>query len=345
MTRGNGKFDESVIDFPDLGKHLRRLRGGLPLGWIIGVLVLLVLALNTFYIIDPEEEGVVLRFGRFAKKTSPGLHLKVPLMDVVLKVPVRRQLKDEFGFRTERAGIRTEYSQRDYSDESLMFTGDLNLADVEWSVQYRIFDSEQFLFRVRDVQETFRAMNESVMREVVGDRSINEVITFGRVALESVVKERLQDLCDQYQTGIQVEQVVLQNVRPPERVQPSFNEVNQAEQEKDQAIKGAQEEYNKVIPRARGEAEQTVQQAEGYALDRVNRAKGEAARFNALYGAYREAPEVTRKRLYLETMGRILSRTKQTVVVDEDVSGLVPLLGLNDTVPRVPGAGGGGGRP
>lgn len=329
MTRNQGGFDETVIEFPDLGKILRRFRGGLPWGWVLIALVLLILLGGTFYMIEPEEQGVVLRFGRFIGTTEPGLHVKIPLVDTVLKVPVQRQLKEEFGFRTEEAGVRTRYSTEDFSDESLMITGDLNLADVEWSVQYRIVDPEKYLFRVRNVRDTFRAMNESVMREVIGDRTINEVVTFGRVELAGVVKKQLQEMCKQYQTGIQVDRLVLQNVFPPDPVRPSFNEVNQAEQEKDQKIKAAEEQYNKVVPRARGEAEQVVSQAEGYALDRVNRAKGDAARFTSLYEEYRKAPEVTRKRLYLETLGEILPKAGSKVVVDRDVSGLVPLLNLD----------------
>lgn len=344
----NGRFDETVIDFPDLGKQFRRIQKGLPWGWIVGALVLLILLFNTFYSVEPEEEGVVLRFGRFIGTTDPGLHAKIPLVDQVIKVPVQRQLKEEFGFRTEEAGVRTRYSEADFSYESLMISGDLNLADVEWSVQYRIVDSEKFLFRVRNVRDTFRAMNETVMREVVGDRTINEVITFGRVELAGVVQERLQELCDQYQTGIRVDRVVLQNVFPPDPVRPSFNEVNQAEQEMDQKIKAAEEEYNKVIPRARGEAEQVIRQAEGYALDRVNRARGDASRFTSVYEEYRKAPAVTRKRMYLETLGKILPRAGRKVIVDEDVSGLLPLLNLDGAgagaAPRGSGGGGGGER-
>jgi membrane protease subunit HflK len=325
----NGRFDETVIELPDLGKQFRRIQRGLPWGWILGALVLLILLFNTFYVIEPEEVGVILHFGRFiGPPTQPGLHAKIPLVEQVLKVPVQRQLKEEFGFRTAEAGIRTRYSKEDFSKESLMITGDLNLADVEWSVQYRIEDPEKFLFRVRNVQSTFRDMSESVMREVVGDRTINEVVTFGRVELAGVVQKDLQDLCKQYQTGIHVDRVVLQNVFPPDPVRPSFNE---------------------VIPRARGEAEQKIRQAEGYALDRVNRARGDAARFTSLYGAYRKAPGVTRKRMYLETLGKILPRAGRKVVVDEDVSGLLPLLNLDGALagagPRRPAAGGEGGQP
>ncbi len=244
-------------------------------------------------------------------------------------MPVERQLKEEFGFRTEEPGQRTRYSTGDFDDESLMLTGDLNIADVEWVVQYRIVDPYKFLFRVRGVRETFRAMNEAVMREVVGDRTVNEVITIGREELSTVVEQQLQALSDAYDTGIKVEQVVLQNVYPPEPVQPSFNEVNQAEQRRAELINTAEAKYNEVIPRARGEAEQTVQEAQGYALDRVNRARGESARFVALFDAYRRAPEVTRKRLYLETMGAILPNAGRKLVIDEKAGNLVPLLNLD----------------
>lgn len=336
MSKGNGKFDpSSVLDFPDLKEPMRQL-GRVPWVLVLVGLLLLIGVLTSFYTIDPEEEGVVLRFGKFSRTTEPGLHTKIPFgIEKVYKVPVERQEKHEYGFRTVRSATRTQYSDRDYSHESLMFTGDLNLAEVEWAVQYRIVEPKKYLFRVRNVEATFRAMTESLMREVVGDRTINEVITFGRQELASEVERDLQALCDQYQTGIKVEQVVLQNVNPPDPVRPSFNDVNQAEQEKDQKIKAAQEEYNKVIPKARGEAEQVISQAEGYALDRINRSRGDAARFVALYQTYRLAPEVTRKRMYLETMAKILPRTGRTVVVDEEVTGMLPLLNLDGTIPSV----------
>ena len=193
----------------------------------------------------------------------------------------------------------------------------------------RIVDAYDFLFKVRSVRDTFRAMTEAVVREAVGDRTVNEVLTVGRQEVASLVEQNLQALCDQYETGIKVEQVVLQNVNPPEKVKPSFNAVNQAQQEREERINTAQREYNQVIPRARGEAQQTVEQAEGYALDRVNRSQGDAARFTALYDEYRKAPEVTRKRIYLETLAKVLPKAGKKVVVDESVKGLVPLLDLN----------------
>jgi membrane protease subunit HflK len=203
-------------------------------------------------------------------------------------------------------------------------------------VQYRIVDAYRYLFKVRNVRETFRAMTEAVVREAIGDRTVNEVLTIGRQEVASLVEQGLQALCDQYETGLKVEQVVLQNVTPPEKVKPSFNAVNQAQQEREERINTAQREYNQVIPRARGEAQQTVQQAEGYALERVNGAQGDAARFTAVYEQYRLAPEVTRRRLYLETMGRILPKAGKKLLIDEDLRGIVPLLNLDGAAAAAP---------
>ena len=185
-------------------------------------------------------------------------------------MPVERQLKEEFGFRTLEAGVRSEYSKEDLEEESLMLTGDLNVAVVEWTAQFRVRDPYKYLFKVRNVRQTFRDMNETVMREVVGDRSVNEVLTVGRQEIALEVEQRLQALCDQYETGIKVEQIVLQDVNPPDAVKPSFNQVNQAQQEREKMINQARADYNQVIPRARGEALQTIEQAQGFATDRVN---------------------------------------------------------------------------
>lgn len=301
----------------------------------------LAVAFSSFYTVDPEEVGVVLRFGRYVGQTSPGLHFKLPFgIEQVTKVPVERQLKEEFGFRTLNPDVRTEYSKEEFDNESLMLTGDLNIADVEWVVQYRVVDARKYLFSVRDVRETFRAMTEAVMRQVVGDRTVNEVLTVGRQEVASLVERQLQVLCVEYKTGIKVEQVVLQNVNPPAKVKPSFNAVNQAQQEREERINTAQREYNQVVPRARGEAQQNIEQSEGYRIDRVNRAQGDAARFAALYEEYRKAPEVTRKRIYLETMGRVLPKAGKKVVVDQDVRGILPLLNLNGTPVPAPKTGG-----
>ena len=293
---------------------------------LIGALVLF----SAVFTIQPEEVGIVLRFGKYIRTAEPGLNFKLPApMEQVLKVPVQRQLKQEFGFQTVEAGVKTRYSARDFVDESLMLTGDLNVVVVEWIAQYRVADPYKYLFRVRNVTKTFRDMNEAVMRAVVGDRSVDEVITIGRLEAENQAKLMLQELNNQYETGIQVEQIVLRSVDPPDQVKPSFNEVNQAEQERERAINEARGEYNRVIPKARGEADQLIEQAEGYAIDRVNRAKGDAALFDEVYAAYRRAPEVTRRRIFLETMETIYPAMERKILLDNNLKGVLPLLQLD----------------
>lgn len=315
-----------TIDLSDFRKK------GPPLRVIgIGLLILLGVFIVTsmIFTIEPEEVGVVLRFGKYTRTANPGLNFKMPApLEQVYKVPIQRQLKAEFGFRTTRVGVRSEYSQSSFNDEASMLTGDLNVAVVEWISQYRVADPYKYLFRVRNVEKTFRDMNEAMMRAVVGDHSVTEVLTTGRQEVEDQVKIRLQELCDQYETGIVVDQVVLQDVNPPDPVKPSFNEVNQAEQERETAINEARSEYNRVIPRARGEALQMIQQAEGYAVDRVNRAKGDAVLFEEVLAAYRRAPEVTRRRIYLETMEDIYPKVQKKLLLDDKLEGVLPLLQL-----------------
>lgn len=316
-----------------------------PLGrLLLAVIAGLVIVAGTLYQVQPEEVGVVLRFGRYVRTTEPGLRMKLPFIEKVMKVPVQRQLKQEFGFRTVRADVRSRFATERFQAESIMLTGDLNVAVVEWIVQYRVADPYRYLFRVRNVDETFRYINEAVMREAVGDRTVTEVLTVGRQEIESVVHSKLQSLANQYEMGIAVDQVVLQDVTPPDPVKPSWDEVNQAQQQQDRLINEAQAEYNKVIPRARGEAQQAILEAEGYALDRVNRARGDAARFVALFEEYRRAPEVTRRRLHLEAMQRALPATGQRLILDEDAKGVLPLLALDglklsSAAPTTPGGG------
>jgi len=293
---------------------------------LIGAMVMI----SAVFTIQPEEVGIVLRFGEFNRTADPGLNFKLPSpVEQVLKVPVQRQLKQEFGFQTVEAGVRTRYSDRDFEGESLMLTGDLNVAVVEWIAQYRVADPYKYLFKVRNVSKTFRDMNEAVMRAVVGDRSVDEVITVGRLQIEDEVKIKLQELCDRYETGIVVDQIVLQNVNPPDPVKPSFNEVNQAEQERERSINEARGDYNRVIPRARGEAAQVIEQAKGYAIDRVNRARGDAVLFEEVYTAYRRAPEVTRRRIFLETMETIYPAMQRKILLDNGLQGVLPLLQLD----------------
>ena len=328
--------DIPVVDFKRM--NIPRMPR-IPPGGATAVVALLVLAIagfSTLYQVQPEEVGVVLRFGRFIGTTEPGLRVKLPFIDVVEKVPVQRQLRQEFGFQTVEAGVRTVYAptSEDLGAEAIMLTGDLNVAVVEWIVQYRVSDPYEYLFKVRNLEETFHDMNEAVMREVVGDRTVTEVLTLGRQEIEVEVEARLQDLANRYEMGITIDQVVLQDVNPPAPVRPSWDEVSQAQQQRDRMINEARGEYNRVIPRARGEAQQAILQAEGYALDRVNRAQGNAARFTAVYDEYRQAPEVTRRRLYLETMQRILPRVGRKLFVAEDTTGVLPLLSLDGVTPR-----------
>ena len=306
---------------------------------VLGLLVMVAIPLvwSAVYTVAAEEVGVVLTFGKYTGEAGPGLRLKWPWpIQRVMKVPVQRQLKVEFGFRTDIAAVRTQYALDQYIDEKLMLTGDLNVAVVEWTTQFRVNDPYKYLFKVRNLfdsreetdSDTFRDMNEAVMRAVIGDRSVNEVLTIGRQEIASEVERRLQELADQYETGIKVEQIVLQDVNPPDQVRPAFNEVNQAQQEKERMINEALAEYNAVVPRARGEALQTIQQAEGYATDRVNRARGDAELFKALLAAYSRAPEVTRRRIYLETMLAVYPNVRQKIILDETLQGILPLLPL-----------------
>ncbi len=309
---------------------------------LAALLAALILLFSSWFTVGPEEVGVVLRFGAYTRKVESGLHFKLPYgVESVIKVPVERQLKEEFGFRTLKAGVNTEYSAEDFTEESLMMTGDLNLADVEWIIQYRVADPYKYLFRVREPGATLRDMTEASMARVVGDRSVNEVLTVGRQEICLAVEEELQVLCTQYETGIKIEQVVLQDVNPPDPVKPAFNAVNEAQQEREKLINEARSEYNRVIPRAAGEADQTVQQAEGYATDRVNRSLGEAARFSSLYAEYQRAPEVTRTRLYLEGMKDVLAKSGRKVVLDEDAKGLLPLMLFDGRAAELPAATGG----
>jgi membrane protease subunit HflK len=299
---------------------------------VIGALliVLLIAVLLTFsYTVGAESEGVVLRFGKFFKTVEPGLHFKLPLgIDAVTVLPIRRQLKLEFGFST--AGYTNPIQAgQDPEQEKSMVTGDLNAALVEWVVQYRIEDPRQYLFDVRNPEGTLRDLSEAAMREVIGDRTVDELITIGRQDIEIEALARMQELSKRYQLGIRVDQVQLKNVNPPSQVQASFNEVNKAQQDRENAINVANGEYNKVIPKAKGEADQTIRGAEGYRFKRVNEAEGDVAAFSAVLQQYVKAPEITRTRLYLETMSEILPQTGQKIIVDESMRQLLPILPLS----------------
>jgi membrane protease subunit HflK len=277
----------------------------------------------------------VQRFGRVARIAEPGLRLRWPLIEEVTKVPVQRQLRQEFGFRSgaAKAGVTK------VATESTMLTGDLNVAVVEWVVQYRIANAYDYLFHVRDADAVFRDLTQAIMQQMIGDRTLTEVVTLGRRDIEVAVQQQLQQAADHYGMGLHVDQVVMQDVNPPDPVKPSWDEVTRAQQERDALINQAREQYNQVIPRARGEAEQAILASEGYTLDRINRAQGDAARFDQLYAAYRKAPDVTRRRLQLETMARVLPSVGSKVVIDREAKGLLPLLPL-DTLRGAGVAGG-----
>lgn len=346
------------LDLPP-GSPLKNLPNFQPFIFPLLIFVILFLGVGTtFYQVDPDEMGVVQRLGRYVRTTPPGLRMKLPLgIETVQKVKVTHVFKEEFGFRTIQPGIRTVFEGREaetplfsrstgtdrrgekslwgnqgnpYLDESLMLTGDLNTAVVEWIVQFRVKDPVRFAFRIRNARETIRNMSEAVMRLVVGDHTINEVLTSGREEIRKRVEKELQQVLDSYEAGVEILNVVLQDVNPPDEVKPSFNEVNEARQEKEKAINQAWEDYNRSVPKAKGEAEKTIREAEGYALDRVNRAFGDAEKFRLVLEAYEKAPEVTRRRLYLETLRSALPELKEKILIDESQKGLLPLLNLSE---------------
>jgi membrane protease subunit HflK len=330
--------DEAAQFLEQLETWYRKIGPG-GVGFIVAVIVVALLMWSSWYTVQPEETAVVQRFGRVVRTESPGLHFKLPFgIETVRLVPTARILKEEFGFRTLEPGRRTRYSQQDLSTESLMLTGDLNVIDVQWIVQYRIDDPVRFLFDVRRPRDALRDVSEAVMRRIVGNRLASDVLTVGRAGIASKVKADMQKILSEYKTGIRLVTVELQDVTPPDPVKPAFNEVNEARQDKERMINQAQEQANKEVPKARGEARRSITEAEGYSIERVNRAEGEAARFTAVLAQYRDAPKVTRRRLYLEAMKKMLGDSKGIYVIDSAQRALVPWLSLDaNGLPRVGG--------
>ncbi|MBK1881122.1 FtsH protease activity modulator HflK [Luteolibacter pohnpeiensis] len=278
-----------------------------------------------------ESEAVVLRFGKFHSIAPPGLHYKLPYgIDETIMVPVRRQLKLEFGFTTPNATNPYQSSQEPKLERD-MVTGDLNAVQVEWIVQYTIADPRKYLFNLRDPAATLRDLTESVMTEIIGDRTVDEVLTFGRTEIEVEALTRLQQQLNLLDIGIRADQIQLKNVHPPGPVQSSFDEVNRAQQEREQMINEANGQYNRVIPKARGLADQRISAAEGYAVQRVNEAEGDVARFKELLTQYEKAPAITRQRLYLETMNEVLPKMGGKIILDEDAKQFLPLMNLNSS--------------
>jgi membrane protease subunit HflK len=323
QQRGTGGIPPQVDEMVKRFKKFR-LPGG-PLA--LGAIALALIGLTSFYTVNQDEVGIVQRFGRYIETTQPGLNFKLPLgIDTVTKVNVKRVQTEEFGASVAEVDFRSRpKAGADSATVALMLTGDLNVAVVPWIVQYRIKDPYNYLFKVANVRKLLTDMSEAAMRLVVGDRSINEVISKrDEIALEAM--SLLQRELDQAETGIHVVTIEMKKTNVPSAVQPSFNEVNQATQEKEQMIYQANEDYNKSIPAARGEAERTLKSAEGYALNRVNRAKGDAARFRDVYEEYRKAKDITKTRLYLENMRSLLPKLGQIYIVDSDQKNTLPLL-------------------
>ncbi len=316
-------YEEGEVNFP----------GSIPgkwIGWGVVGIILIIILVSTLYSIGPEEVGVIKRWGRYTRTTEPGLHVKLPFVESITKVKVKHIFKEEFGFRTLQAGVQTIYAPGGFEEENLMLTGDLNVAVVEWIVQYKIEDPIDYLFEVKEVEGTIRDISESVMRQIVGDRSVDEVLTVGRIEVGLEMQKKLQQVLDTYRTGIQITTVKLKDVNPPNAVKSSFNEVNVAKQDKETTINQAEQEYNKVIPRAKGEAEKTISEAEGYAVNRVNRAQGDASRFLAVWKEYNKARDVTRRRLYLETLEEVLPKIGTKYIIDSEQKGILPLLSLSE---------------
>jgi membrane protease subunit HflK len=320
--------------------QVRQYWPGFRAGPIVGLVVLIAVLIflwSSWFTVQPEETGIVQRFGKVVRTAEPGLHFKWPFgIDTVRLVPTARVLKEEFGFRTlaSAPGQRTQYSgnqpsgSQAYKSESLMLTGDLNVIDVQWIIQYRIEDPIRYLFHVRDTSKTIRDITEAVMRRVVGNRLGSDVLTVGRVAVSTTAKEEIQQILSAYETGVRLVTVELQDVTPPDAVKPAFNEVNEARQDKERTINQAQEQVNREIPKAGGEAARSISEAEGYAIERVNRARGEGTRFQAILAEYQQAPEVTRRRLHLEALGRFMTDMKGLYIVDSDQKAMVPWIAL-----------------
>ncbi len=318
-------MDKINTQLPDIPISPRQIGLGIVIAFIA------YLGFTSYYTVSAESVGIVQRFGNYHSTVDPGLHFKIPFgVDSVTEVPIKRQLKEEFGFGTAGATYTQQIANpREWLLETTIVTGDLNTALVEWVIQFRIENAFDFLFKVRDPGAALRDISESVMREVVGDRTVDEVLTIGRQGIEATAQIKMQEVTNLYQMGLRIDQVQLKNVNPPKPVQASFDEVNEAKQERERMINVARGEYNKAIPRAKGRADQKVQSSEGYAIQRVNEAEGDSNKFNALLAEYVKAPAVTKRRLYLETMAEVLPKVTNKVVLDEKAASILPLLQLN----------------
>lgn len=295
---------------------------------VIIAFILFTAVTGTYYTVEPDEEAVVTRLGKHLRNTQSGLHFKIPFgIDKIIKVKTKIVHQAEFGFRSLNTNSRrTTYSSQNFDAESLMLTGDLNVAEVQWVVQYQISDPFKFLFKTNDPIKNIRDVAESIMRRVVGDKLVTEVLTTGRVEISTTAKVLMQDVLNKYDMGVRIKSINLQDVNPPRVVQASFNDVNSAKQEQEKMLNQAEESYNKVIPEARGKANKLIQEAQGFASAIVNRAHGDAQRFNSIAKAYRKAPAITRKRIYIDTMEDVFTRLNDLTIVDSKIKGLLPVF-------------------
>ena len=333
---GNGPsgddLEKKVIEIKNhLKNKFNPQKGLLPI--IVVVILVVIAAYSSMYEVDTEETGVVLRFGKFSGYSDPGLHFKLPFgIDQVYLVQTGRVLKEEFGFRTVNPGVRSTFTKRGLDEESLTLTGDLNVSDVEWIVQFQVADPFKFIFRINDPVGTIRDISEAMVRKVIGNANVTEVLTTERALLANEIQEDLQSTLNEYDIGVRIVTVKFQDVTPPDPVKAAYNEVNESEQQRESLIFQAREQFNREVPRARGEAKKVLQEAEGYAVERVNKARGETNRFLALLTEYRKAPSVTRSRIYLETLEEVLPRLEEVYVMDEKSGGLLPLLPLRKSM-------------
>jgi modulator of FtsH protease HflK len=334
--------------FRDLELLLDRLKGqlGFPFpgkipiwGFLLFILVIF-LAYNSYYTVEPEETAVVQRFGEFVRTTDAGLHFKMPFgIETVRKVRTGRVEQHEYGYRTAVAGVRSSFVEKGYEEQARMLSGDLNVVDLQWTVQYKVDDPIAYLFRLEDVESTIDDISESVVRRIVGNRFADEVFTVGRASIADMARTEMQQILNSYHTGIRIVTVQLQNANPPDPVKAAFNEVNEARQEKERMINEAQKVFNQQIPRASGEARQVISQAEAYGLERVNRAQGDSRRFLDILSEFQKSPEVSRQRMYLEAFQTFIGKLDRVVIVDEQQKNLLPMLDLNrlteGTLPKV----------
>lgn len=329
-------LEKKVIEIANQVKKKLQLnpkKGIFTLLLIAAVIAVIIGGSSSMYKVDTEETGVVLRFGKFSKFSSPGLHFKMPFgVDQVYLVPTGRVLKEEFGYRTVTPGIRTTYNKRGLEEESLTLTGDLNVSDVEWIVQFQVADPFKYIFNIKDPVGTIRDIAEAMVRKAIGDADVTQVLTTARASLANKIQKSLQATLNQYDIGVRIVTVKFQDVNPPEAVKDAFNEVNEAEQQKESLIFQAREQYNREVPKARGEAKRNLQEAQGYAVERINKARGETNRFVALLAEYKKAPIVTRRRIQIETLEQVLPGLDEIYIMDQNVNGMLSLLPLRKSM-------------